>query len=156
MSTPTTGPREATKSPPTLELDRPAREALRGELVDRLSGAGDVHLLLERGDQEGAQRLATALREETRLLDDLGWAREDPRETFELTMAATELASVLGRLHRDASGLLATLLARPREDEALAERSATAARVSGDLLAQVAGRTGEEPCAPAPGPRSAP
>lgn len=138
-----------------LHVARPSRDALYGELVDHLSAVGDIHLLLARGEHLTARRLAGAFREETRLLDDLGWASDDARESYPLTMDAQELASVLGRLHRDASALLASLLARPREDEALSERSLAATGACGALLSQIAERTGEGPWERTQSPRRA-
>ena len=104
-----------------VRLDRHERLALHAELLNHMSGIGDVHLLLESGDHEGARRLADAFVGDLAMLDALGWAEEDPRETFELALPREELAPVVGRLCRDAAGFLAMHLARPREEEALAE-----------------------------------
>jgi len=132
-----------------IVIDREQRSALHAELRTRLSGVGDIHLLLERGDHAEARRLAAAFREDLALLDDLGWADEDPREHYELTMAPEALAAVAARLHRESAGFLATHLARPRDEEALAERSLKATEACASILSDLA-EAGVGPAGPGP------
>jgi hypothetical protein len=44
--------------------------------------------------------------EDFRLLQDIGWAERDERETFELTMPAHDLMELLQRLHAEAVPVL--------------------------------------------------
>jgi hypothetical protein len=53
-------------------------------------------------DYATAERLALEFGEDFRLLADIGWAADDDRKSFELTMPPLDLTELLRRLHAEA------------------------------------------------------
>ena len=78
-------------------ISREQRDALYSELLLDLSGIDDIDMLLSTGRGKAAQEMAGGMREAMRLLDDLGWDRIDPRETYELTMPDDDLERLILR-----------------------------------------------------------
>jgi hypothetical protein len=121
-----------------IAIDRKQREAIYEEVTDHLSGLGDVHITLRQGDHVTAQRLRREFDQDLRLLDDLGWAEDEPGESFELTMPADELARVIRRLHDYTASALHTHVLREKNDEQIAARQVAACAAYGTLLARLA------------------
>jgi hypothetical protein len=121
-----------------IAIDRKQREAIYEEVTDHLSGLGDVHITLRQGDHATAQRLRREFDQDLRLLDDLGWAEDDSRESFELTMQADELTRVIRRLHDYTASALRVHVLREKEDEEIAARQVAACAAYGTLLARLA------------------
>lgn len=105
----------------TFTIGASERAALRAQASQSLSGIGDILISFERGDFAAAERLGTRAAQEIRLLSDLGWAPQDDRKTYELTMPADELAAALTRIRSEAEGGVE----EPEERRALAEAQAT-------------------------------
>ncbi len=127
------------RSPPQgVAIDRQAREAIYEEVVNHLSGLGDVHINLRQGDYAAAKRLRREFEEDLRLLDDLGWAKDERAESFELTMPNDELARVIRRLHAYTAGALHDYVSRDKDDEQIAARQVAACAAYGTVLARVA------------------
>jgi hypothetical protein len=81
------------------------RDAVHELLVEHLGGLGDVRLAIDRGDVDTARRLAREFTEDFRLLDDIGWGR-DERVAVPLTIPPGELTAIFNRLRGDAQGAL--------------------------------------------------
>lgn len=95
----------------TLTLTSLQRDLLYDQLLDRLSGIGDIWLAIDAEDFEGADRLGREFIEDLTLIsDDLGWG-EGNRDPVELTTPPEILRRALSRhcdlaLKRDASEVL--------------------------------------------------
>jgi len=67
----------------------------------------DLWIALGRSrDYATAERLALEFGEDFRLLADIGWAADDDRKSFELTMPPLDLTELLRRLHAEADKVL--------------------------------------------------
>jgi hypothetical protein len=66
-----------------------------------------------------------------RLLDDLGWTRDDPADTFAITMANAELADVLRLIASRAADRVASVL---HESAAEIEEGRHALNTCGEIL----------------------
>src|SRR5215475_10649500 len=90
--------------PPMIRLSAAHRDALYEQIVDRLSGIGDVWLAAAAGDFTTADRLGREYTDDLRLvLDDLGWGH-GPGRTIELTAPPDVLQRVASRLQDSAAG----------------------------------------------------
>jgi hypothetical protein len=127
------------RSPPQgIAIDRQQREAVYEEVINHLTGLGDVHINIQRGDYATARRLRREFEEDLRLLDDLGWAKDQPAESFELTIPSDELARVIRRLHAYTADALHDYVLREKDDEQIAARQVAACAAYGTVLARVA------------------
>ncbi len=78
------------------------RDALYDQILDRLSGLGDVWLAVCAENYEAAERLGREYSDDLRLVtDDLGWG-EGPERAIELSTPPDVLRRALSRL-RDAA-----------------------------------------------------
>jgi hypothetical protein len=104
----------------TLTITAEQRDALYDQIVDRLSGIGDVWLTVCAENYDAAQRLGREYSDDLRLVtDDLGWG-DGPGGTIELSTPPDVLRRSLSRLRdaamsRDASQQ--ELRAEVQEDE---------------------------------------
>lgn len=79
----------------TFTVDQ--RNAVRDSIVDGMSGIGDIRLLIERGDLDGARRLGEEYADDLRLLNDgLGWEEEATTEV-QVDLSADLLERTLSR-----------------------------------------------------------
>ncbi len=86
----------------TLTITAEQRDALYGQILDRLSGIGDIELAVRAENYEAADHLGREYSDDLRLVtDDLGWG-EGTGETVELTTPPDVLRRALSRL-RDAA-----------------------------------------------------
>jgi hypothetical protein len=90
-----------------IVIDREQREALRSFVLTALGLASDVDHMLRHGKTAEARRMRKQFEASLRLLDDLGWESDDPRQRFGLTMPSEELGGYLRELWELASGFLA-------------------------------------------------
>jgi hypothetical protein len=95
--------------------------------------------MIDQGDYATARRLRREFEEDLRLLDDLGWAEEEPADSFELTMAPDELASAMRRLHDEACGALREHVLREHDEAQADRRYAVACSAYDAVLGQIAG-----------------
>lgn len=86
----------------SITITRDQREALWERLIIDLTGIGDISLALHEEQWAKARALRMRFEADMRLLDDLGWARHDPGERFELTIPPDELKATIERLGIDA------------------------------------------------------
>ena len=130
----------------TTTIDRKQRDGLYELVRNHLGGIGDVWLALEENeDFATAERLGIEFGEDFRLLADIGWTREDPRESVELTMPPYDLTELLRRLWGEAESVLegSTCLRLLREEEARAKaRYQHAKETCRELLARLGSAKG--------------
>lgn len=88
----------------TLTIDADQRATLHRQVVQHLSGIGDVYVAYAQGEFADAERLGEGFAEDLQMLDGLGWAPVDPRDSFELRMPAEELTQTLTRLRSEVEG----------------------------------------------------
>ena len=87
-----------------IRLSAAHRDALYDQILDRLSGIGDVWLAVSKEDYETATKLGREFSDDLRLvLDDLGWGA-GPGRTIELKTPPDVLRRVFGRLEELAAG----------------------------------------------------
>jgi hypothetical protein len=79
-------------------LPRRQRDRIRAAVIDDLAELGILALELEAGNIAAARKRRTTLDEDVRLLDDLGWEADDPRDGFALTMDPALLRATLARM----------------------------------------------------------
>jgi hypothetical protein len=75
----------------TLTINRETRDALRRFLGFDVMGLEDFDKVIESGDRDAALRLSGIASFACRLLEDLGWATEDERNEYEITLDAGSL-----------------------------------------------------------------
>lgn len=86
-----------------VTIDAEQRAALWGDLTLDLTGIDAVYLAIQEHEWEKARALRCRFEQDMRLLDDIGWAEQQPGERFDLTIPAEELRPTLQRLHGNAS-----------------------------------------------------
>jgi hypothetical protein len=97
------------------------RDALYEDLLDQLSGIGDLWTVIEREDFDTATRLGRDFSDDLRLiLTDLGWG-DGPGRSVELTVPPEVLERVFSRLRDTAASVRASeepewAAARDREE----------------------------------------
>lgn len=121
-----------------IALSREQRDAIHADVLNHLSGIGDLFMHVEQGNYKTAQRLRREFEEDLRLLDDLGWAEDDPAESFELTMPRDQLARAMQRLHDRNAESLRAYTNRDRTEEEIAAREAVACSAYGMVFGRVA------------------
>jgi hypothetical protein len=111
-------------------------------LIEHLGGLGDVRLAIDRGDIETARRLAREFAEDFRLLDDIGWGR-DERIAVPLTIPPGELTAIFNRLRGEAQSALSES-EDEREarnaDDAASERYELVLDAGAEVLLEIRGR----------------
>ena len=123
----------------SVAIGREQRDAIYADVVNHLSGVGDIYEKLDVGDVPYAQRLRREFEDDLRLLDDLGWAEQEPDESFDLTQAPDELERTVRRLRDDATHGLQIATVNQREEQEAAQRYAVAFSVYDFVLAQLEG-----------------
>jgi hypothetical protein len=109
-------------------------------IFDHLAGAGAIHTLLLHGMVDKAEARGLELAEDIRLLNDIGWDRGDPRESFELTMPPEDLTELLKRMAAAATAGISGPAAESREvrlEDENKDHYALAAKVCGDLMGRL-------------------
>src|SRR6185503_4979586 len=87
-----------------VTITRAHRDAVYGQILDRLSGIEDIWLTASREEYETADRLAREFSDQLRLvIDDLGWGDGGEVEVVELTTEPDVLRRVFGRLRDTAA-----------------------------------------------------
>lgn len=118
------------------------RDAVHELVVEHLGGLGDVRIAIDCGDVETARRLAREFAEDFRLLDDIGWGR-DERTVVPLTIPPGELTAIFNRLRGDAQSALAGSEDEheAREaDDAVRERYELVLDAGAEVLIEIRGR----------------
>jgi hypothetical protein len=100
---------------PRITISRRQREPIYGQLRRHLVTIDDVRVFAD-DDPEEAARLALDYADDFRLFEDVGWDRDDPRDSIRLTMPPTDLRRVLMRLQSEAEGALTTTVEEQQEE----------------------------------------
>lgn len=91
----------------TITISSDQREGLYELVCNHLGSVGDLWDALERDkDFATAARLGLEFGEDFELLEGIGWAADEGRESFELTMPVHDLTELLKRLHDEAEEVL--------------------------------------------------
>lgn len=114
------------------------RDLLYDEILDRLSGIGDVWLAVCAKDFERAGRLALAYSDDLRIVgDDLGWGDAHDRAPIELTTPPDVLRRALARMRDGAQRLDASEEAERSQLRANQEHNQLVAETCRQLLADL-------------------
>lgn len=93
--------------PVTATITKDQRDGLYELVRHHLYSIEDLWIAFGRSrDYATAERLALEFGEDFRLLTDIGWAADDDRASFELTMPPLDLTELLRRLHAEAKKVL--------------------------------------------------
>lgn len=91
----------------TIKINSEQRSGIYELLRNHIGSVGDLWDALEREeDYAKAEQLGLEFAEDLRLLVEIGWAKNDPRTEFELTMQPYDLIELLMRLHGEAALVL--------------------------------------------------
>lgn len=123
----------------SVAIDREQRDAISADVMNHLSGVGDIYEKLDVGDAPHTQRLRRDLKDDLRLLDDLGWAEQEPAESFDLTHPPVELERTVRRLRDDATHGLQIATVNQKGEQEAAQRYAVAFSAYDFVLAQLEG-----------------
>ena len=104
---------------PRKAITRRQRESIYRQLRRHLTTVDDIRVVADY-DPDEAGRLGLHYADDFRLFEDVGWDRDNPRDSIRLTMPPTDLRRVLMRLQAEAEGALATTK-EEREEKAHAE-----------------------------------
>ena len=108
----------------SLTITAAQRDLLYENILDHLSGLGDVELARRQGDSEAAGRLGMAFSDSLRLLsEDLGWSTTAPAHTIQLTSPPDVLQRAFSRLQATARDVFAS---EEAERSALCENASRA------------------------------
>jgi len=121
----------------SLAITPAQRDALYDQILDRLSGIGDIELAIEAENYDAAERLCRHYSDDLRLLaDDLGIGDGDGRPV-ELTSPPEVLRRILPRLHESAKRHTASLEAEWAEASEIKERNRLVAQACEAVLADL-------------------
>jgi hypothetical protein len=115
------------------------RDALYDQILDRLSGIGDIEIAIQAERYDTAERLGREYCDDLRLLlGDLGFG-EGSGEPLELSAPPDVLRRVLPRMRERAQGHIASVEDQWIEAEEMKERSRLVAEACDTVLAGLAG-----------------
>jgi hypothetical protein len=127
----------------TITINRQQRDGLYELVRNHLGSVADLFDALERDrDFATAARLGLEFREDFALLEDIGWAEDEGRDSFDLTMPAHDLMEALQRLHGEAGMVLAGAEGSS-EDAETNERFRRGYEVCERVLAEIDPREGD-------------
>ncbi len=102
----------------TIKINSEQRGGLYELLRNHIGSVGDLWDALEREeDYAKAEQLGLEFAEDLRLLVEIGWAKNDPRGEFELTMEPHDLMELLMRLRGEARLIIGGAEASPEDIE---------------------------------------
>lgn len=128
----------------TIKINSGQRGGLYELLRNHIGSVGDLWDALEREeDYAKAEQLGLEFAEDLRLLVEIGWAKNDPRTEFELTMQLHDLMELLQRLQGEAGLLLGGWADEEREDVESKERFRRGYDACEELLADLDPRGGD-------------
>jgi len=120
----------------TITITAKQRDAVHDQLLDRLSGIGDIELAIESKDYETAQYLGKEYADDLRLLDDLGYGAGGG-EAVDLTAPPDVLRRALPRLRDVAERHTASLGAELTEVKKIKDRNQVVSEVCASVLADL-------------------
>ena len=102
----------------TIKINSDQRSGLYELVRNHIGSVGDLWDALEREeDYAKAEQLGLEFAEDLRLMVDIGWAKNDGRAEFELTMQPHDLMELLMRLHGEAGLVLGGAEGSPEDVE---------------------------------------
>jgi hypothetical protein len=117
-----------------ITISTEQRDALYDQILDRLSGIGDIEIAVQAGKFETAERLGREFSDDLRLLvDDLGFG-DGGSEPIELTSPPEVLRRALPRLRELAVGHSASQEAELAEIRLIGDRSRLIAEACANVL----------------------
>jgi hypothetical protein len=122
-----------------LRITAAQRDALYAQVLDRLSGIGDIELAIQAEDYGAAERIGREYSDELRLLLDLG-VGERAGGPVELATSPDVLRRALPRLRRLAEQHAASLEPELAEAQEENERNRLVAEACAAVLAGLEGR----------------
>jgi len=128
-----------------VTIRRRERDALWELTFTLLASVGDAFSAVDAGRVSEARELRLRFRDLMRLLDDIGWAVEDPGEEYALTKPEALMRALL-HLHERASVLLREHAEGRGIDPELVRKAAAGCSACGTLLVLHAGEG--DPAAP--------
>jgi hypothetical protein len=140
----TTGPAAAHNSrfgPSRGPTITPAqRDAIHRQIIDRLSTAGDLSILIEHQDREAARRFAREVADDLQLvLDGLSLGETTTGGDVELNFPPEQLRRTFSRLRERAVEQQEAISHRPSETQAPYERALIVIETCDQVLAAVGG-----------------
>ncbi len=135
--------------PVTATITKDQRDGLYELVRHHLYSIEDLWIAFGRSrDYATAERLGIEFGEDFRLLADIGWAADDDRKSFELTMPPLDLIELLRRLHTEAEKVLVesgTERAASEDDARTDRRFQVGHDTCEEVLADLDSQTGEAP-----------
>jgi hypothetical protein len=123
----------------SLTITAAQRDALYDQILDRLSGIGDIELAIQAENYDDAERIGRNYSDDLRLLlDDLGIGDGDG-EPVELTTSPEVLRRVLPRLRQLALNYTAALKPEMVEVQEVSERNRLVSEACEAVLADLDG-----------------
>ena len=120
-------------------ISAPQRDALYEQILDRLSGIGDIEVAIQAERYDTAERLGREYCDDLRLvLDDLGFG-EGSGQPLELSASPEVLRRVLPRMRELAKGHVASVETQWVEAQEMRERSRLVAEACDTVLAGLEG-----------------
>ena len=114
------------------------RDALYDQMLDRLSGIGDIELAARSEDFERADRLGREFADELVLIcDDLGWGAGPENDRIELKTSPDVLQRMLGRLRQAGLSEREAQEATWSESRALDERNRLVVEACTEVLGEL-------------------
>jgi hypothetical protein len=127
----------------TITITQEQRDGIYELVRNHLGSVGDLFDALERDrDFATAARLGLEFSEDFELLEDIGWAEDEGRDSFVLTMPGHDLMEVLQRLHGEA-GMVLSGAEGSQEDAETNERFRRGYDACEQLLAAIDPREGD-------------
>jgi hypothetical protein len=127
-------------TPPKITITSEQRDALYGQIIDRLSGIGDIWHAVAAKNWAAAERLAREFSDDLRLvLDDLGWDDGPGGETIELTTPPDVLRRVFSQLRDGAMSYAANDLEVRAEIQEIEQRNDLVLEAAWQVLADLDG-----------------
>lgn len=83
----------------TVMLDRSQRDCVHLYLLAEITEISELVMALRNDEVDTAQRWRRWIEEDWRLLDEIGWEKSGTAEVYPITLPASEIREVFGRLH---------------------------------------------------------
>ena len=121
-----------------VTITRVQRDAIYELVITRLTAIGDVWLSIKLGEFADAKKMGREFAEDLRVAGGSRLGRDHDCDTVSLTQPPQELTSALARLHKDAAASVGAYVARPKDEEELAQRDLAACDALGAVLSRLA------------------
>jgi hypothetical protein len=138
-----------------ITISAEQRDALYDQILDRLTGIGDIEIAIQTGKFETAERLSQEFSDDLQLLfNDLGFGEAEGSEPTELTSSPDVLGRALPRLRDLAAGHSASHEAEFAEIRLIRDRSRLIGEACESVLDELGGTAEPSVKARSPGKAS--